>query len=252
MSLLTSRIRVVDAVIVAAVALLALKGIAFLATPTKPENGPDGLPKFGRVLAYPRSEPQPADPETTGSVPSKEAPAPAPPATDTRPAEAAPQGSASERAIRERVSERREELQRQARDLETREKLVEEAERRSDVKAEETRLAEERAAAANGPDAREAAALKGLVVMYETMKPKDAARVFDRLPEDVLVPVVRKIAPRKMAEIMAAMNSDSAQKLTIALARPAAPPAMANAGAGLPPGELPAIEPARPAASGRN
>lgn len=244
--------RIVDAVAVAAVALLALKAVAYLATPAPAETGPDGLPNFGRVFAQPRSNPQLPDPETTGSVPEKPKPAPAAekaePQSEPKAEPAQPKGSAAERAIRDRLGERREELQRQARDLETREKLIEEAERRADAKVEEARLSDEKKAAGNNPAAREAAALKGLVVMYETMKPKDAARVFDKLPEDVLVPVVRQIAPRKMAEILAAMSPDTAQKLTIALARPAVASATeAPAGPGLPPGELPAIEPPKAA-----
>ena len=254
MKLLSGRLRIVDAVIVAAVGLLALKALPYLATSSAPETGPGGLPKFARVLAHARSNPPVPDPDTTGSVPPKDAkPAGATPAAGA--ATAPPpdrgaeepdtaKGSPSERALRERIGERREELARRARDLETREKLIEEAERRVDTRSEEARLADERAAAAADPSRKEAAALKGLVVMYETMKPKDAARVFDRLPEDVLVPVVRQIAPRKMAEIMAAMTSEAAQKLTIALARPVASTAPAGTAApGLPPGELPAIEP---------
>jgi flagellar motility protein MotE (MotC chaperone) len=82
--------------------------------------------------------------------------------------------------------------------------------------------------------------------MYEAMKPKDAARVFDRLPLDVLVPLVAKMSPRKMAEVLAVMQPDSAERLTVALAgraknpdgapRPAPPP-------DLPASELPAIDP---------
>ena len=92
----------------------------------------------------------------------------------------------------------------------------------------------------------EAAAIRNLVVMYENMKPKEAARVFDRLALDVLVPVVLAMNPRKMAEVLAAMQPEAAEKLTVALAtrarglaaeaRAASPP--------LPPNELPAIEPA--------
>jgi hypothetical protein len=51
----------------------------------------------------------------------------------------------------------------------------------------------------------ETANLKNLVTMYEAMKPKDAARVFDRLSHDVLVPVVVQMNPRRMAEVLAAM-----------------------------------------------
>lgn len=264
MKLLTGRIRVVDGVVLAAVALLVLKAISYLATPSAPELGPDGLPTFARVLAHARSNYRPQDPDTTGSIPAKDTkqnPAPAigagaaPALPPTRPEEVeAAKGSPSERAIRERLGDRREELQRRARELETREKLIEETERRNDGRAEEARLAEERAAAGANPAAKEGAALKGLVIMYETMKPKDAARVFDRLPEDVLVPVVRLIAPRKMADIMAAMTSESAQKLTIALARPpSVATAEASAAPGLPPGELQAIEVGpKPAPRSRN
>jgi flagellar motility protein MotE (MotC chaperone) len=78
------------------------------------------------------------------------------------------------------------------------------------------------------------------------MKPKDAAKIFDRLSHDVLVPVVLQMKPPKMAEVLAVMMPETAEKLTVALAtrakglsgetRNAAPSA-------LPPTELPAIEP---------
>lgn len=89
-------------------------------------------------------------------------------------------------------------------------------------------------------------AVKNLVIMYETMKPKDAARVFDRLALDILVPVVQQINPRKMSDVLAAMSPEAAERLTVALSlrgRPAVaaerPPAPMPAG-----NELPAIEPA--------
>jgi flagellar motility protein MotE (MotC chaperone) len=242
------RIRAVDAVILAAGALLVLKALSYLAAPSPPELAADGLPKFAHGLARARTNYVPPDPETTGSVPEKGAkPAVAPAEAPAEPEK--PRGSPSERALRERLGERREELEKRARDLEARERLIEETERRSDAKVEDARRAEERDATGRDPAAKEAAALKGLVVMYETMKPKDAARVFDRLPQDVLVPVVRLIAPRKMAEIMAAMSPEAAQKLTIALARPATSAAPEPSAPGLPPGELPALDlPSKPVA----
>jgi flagellar motility protein MotE (MotC chaperone) len=87
--------------------------------------------------------------------------------------------------------------------------------------------------------------------MYETMKPKEAARVFDRLTHDVLVPVVLQMNPKKMAEVLAVMAPESAEKLTVALAgraRLAAAPTPGLAASPLLPStELPAIEPARAA-----
>ena len=78
------------------------------------------------------------------------------------------------------------------------------------------------------------------------MKPKDAARVFDRLGLDVLVPIVVVMNPRKMAEVLAVMGSEPAEKLTVALAnraRGVEPPQAQAVSAGLPPNELPAIDP---------
>lgn len=243
------RSRVLDGLIVAAVALLALKGLSFVMSPAEPDLAADGLPSFAHVFGYARSNYIPLDPTTTGSVPDKPKEAPPGKADEAKaapPRDEPPPPSASQRAIGERLGERREELQRKSRDLDTREKLIEELERRIDTRADELRKTEEKqpGSAAAAVDA-EAAGLKPLVTMYETMKPKDAARVFERLPQDVLVPVVRQINPRKMAEILAAMSPDSAEKLTVALAARARgqPGDRVPMAGSLPPGELQAIDP---------
>ncbi len=59
-------------------------------------------------------------------------------------------------------------------------------------------------------DDAQAARFKGLVTMYENMKPRDAAKIFDRLDIDVLLEVASKIEPRKMADILAQMSPDTA------------------------------------------
>jgi flagellar motility protein MotE (MotC chaperone) len=136
-----------------------------------------------------------------------------------------------------------------------RERLLENAERKLEARINDLKSLEEKseAAAAKRGDT-EASALRNLVTMYETMKPKEAARVFDRLPHDVLVPVVLQMNPRKMAEVLAVMTPEAAERLTIALANRArgkAEATSARSGTGLPPNELPAIDqntvaPARP------
>jgi flagellar motility protein MotE (MotC chaperone) len=50
------------------------------------------------------------------------------------------------------------------------------------------------------------------------MKPRDAAKIFDRLEIGVLIQVASKIEPRKMSDIMAQMSPDTAQHLTAELA----------------------------------
>ena len=54
--------------------------------------------------------------------------------------------------------------------------------------------------------------------MYETMKPSDAAAIFDELDMPVLLRVARAMNPRKMAPIMAKMDPVKAQDLTAGLA----------------------------------
>ncbi len=67
-------------------------------------------------------------------------------------------------------------------------------------------------------DDAQKAQIAALVKTYSTMKPVDAARIFNSLPEDVLLPVAQSMKSDVLALVMAKMSSDAAQKLTIKLA----------------------------------
>ena len=54
--------------------------------------------------------------------------------------------------------------------------------------------------------------------MYENMKAKDAAKIFDRLDTHVLLDVSSQINPRRMSDILAQMAPEAAEKLTVELA----------------------------------
>ena len=54
--------------------------------------------------------------------------------------------------------------------------------------------------------------------MYESMKPRDAAKIFDRLDVNVLLQVASMMSPRSMSEILALMTPDRAEQLTVELA----------------------------------
>ena len=60
--------------------------------------------------------------------------------------------------------------------------------------------------------------LAALVKTYSSMKPKDAARIFNTLDENVALSVAALLKPDVLAPILGAMNSDAAQKLTVRLA----------------------------------
>jgi flagellar motility protein MotE (MotC chaperone) len=124
--------------------------------------------------------------------------------------------SAAERAVLERLLERRQELEAKARELELRETLLKAAEKN----LEERLAALKKDTGPNGQrkDEAEAARFKGLVTMYETMKPKEAAKIFDRLDIKVLIDVAGQINPRRMSEIMASMTPEVAERLTVEFA----------------------------------
>lgn len=128
--------------------------------------------------------------------------------------------SASERAVLERLQERRQELDSRARELEIRESLLKAHEQRIEAKVEELKGVETRiTAATHQKDDADAARFKSIVVMYENMKAKDAARIFDRMDMAVLIDVASHMKPQKMAEVLAQMQPESAEKLTVELAR---------------------------------
>ena len=127
--------------------------------------------------------------------------------------------SGAERAILERLQERRQELDARARELDIRESLIQGAEKRMDARLTELKEVEGRIKVeTQQKDDAEAARLKGLITMYESMKPRDAAKIFDGLDSSVLLEVASKINPRTMAEILAQMSADVAQHLTVELA----------------------------------
>lgn len=127
--------------------------------------------------------------------------------------------SAAERAVLERLTERRQELEQRARELDVRETLLQEAERRLEARTSELKEIEARiGAATERKEEADRSRLKSLVTMYESMKAKDAARIFDRLDIKLLSEVVNQINPRRMSDIMAQMSPEAAERLTVELA----------------------------------
>jgi flagellar motility protein MotE (MotC chaperone) len=128
--------------------------------------------------------------------------------------------SPSERAILERLQARRQELEQRAREIEIRESLLKSAEKRIEGRVEEAKATEAKISTATGQKAeQDAARFKSIITMYEGMKPKDAAKVFDRLEMSVLYDIASQIAPRKMSDILGLMQPEAAERLTVELAR---------------------------------
>ena len=240
-------IRVMPVVLAAVFGLMVLKvaglvldgGYVFAddAPPARPSWAQQNFnfPGAARVQADNKTRLDPAD--ITGSVEAKdankedakreEAPKPAAPAASPP----KPDGvvvnmdqpapvSASERAILERLQARRQELEQRAREVEIRESLLKTAEKRIGAKVEEGKANDAKTTADAAAKAEaDAARFKGIITMYENMKPKDAAKVFDRLEINVLYSIASQIQPRKMSDILGLMQPEAAERLTVELAR---------------------------------
>jgi flagellar motility protein MotE (MotC chaperone) len=126
-----------------------------------------------------------------------------------------PPPSAGERAVLESLNQRRQELEARARELDVRENLLAATEKRVEARLAEIKEAEARInATVHKKDEVEAARFKSLVSMYENMKAKDAAKIFDRLEMRVLLELASQINPRRMSDILSQMSPEVAERLT--------------------------------------
>ncbi len=118
------------------------------------------------------------------------------------------------------LSERREEIEQRGRALDQREVLLKAAESRIDEKvAELEALRESIEGLLEEHDEGTEAQMKSLVKIYEAMKPKDAARIFEQLDMAVLLDVIERMKERKTAPILAKMDPERAKTITLELAQ---------------------------------
>jgi flagellar motility protein MotE (MotC chaperone) len=146
--------------------------------------------------------------------------------TETAPAQEPAQEQAetglsdSEIELLQQLAGRRETLEMRTRAAEKQQALLKAAEARIDQKVREMKsmqAAIERLIKTY--DDQQEAKIRSLVKIYENMKPKDAARIFEELDMDTLLLVAERMKERKLAPIMAQMNPTKAKDITEELAR---------------------------------
>ena len=118
------------------------------------------------------------------------------------------------------LSRRRDAIERREAELAIREQALKKTIARisSDLDRLET-LHSEIIALTTKVDAEEEERMRQLVKVYETMKAKEAAEIFDRLEPGVLLDVTSRMREAKLASILAKMEPGRARFLTIELAR---------------------------------
>ncbi len=124
----------------------------------------------------------------------------------------------SELELLQRLSERRNVIEAQAQELETREAMLQAAEARIDGKISELQQLEQTLTALVAEaDEQQKAKIGQLVRIYGAMKPKDAARIFNDLDMPILLTVVESMKESKVAPILSNMDSNKATAVTEAL-----------------------------------
>lgn len=118
------------------------------------------------------------------------------------------------------LAKRRDELDSRERGLGEREAMIAATEKRLDDKLAELKQVQFTIEElVKQHDAEQKAQLDSLVKIYENMKPKDAAQIFEELEMDVLLDVVEGMKERKVAPILAVMNPSKAQEVTLELSQ---------------------------------
>lgn len=118
------------------------------------------------------------------------------------------------------LSSRRRTLDKQQKDLQLKENILKVTETKLEQKMQE--LATLRAQVeevVSKYNRHESEKLMSLVKIYENMKPREAAKIFDELELPVLISIVTKMKELKVAPVIAAMNPSKAKELSVELAK---------------------------------
>lgn len=191
--------------------------------------GLPGIPSMGRLdgmliaSATASAPPAPVSPNPVSPNPAQHGAALAAAKPSTAPAMPVPEPdpvSIAERAVLESLRERRGQLERREQALAAREAVLAAAESRLKSRLDEMAALQARLEKLEqSRNEREEAGWRGLVKTYETMRPRDAAAVFDELDMPVLVRIVDRMREAKAAPVLGAMRPDRARLLTAELAR---------------------------------
>lgn len=131
-----------------------------------------------------------------------------------------PTFSETEIAVLQQLAQRRDDLNARESELQRKEALLQATEGRLDQKvADLKQLQATLEGLIRQHDGEQENKLQSLVKIYETMKPADAARIFEQLDMETLLPVVEKMKERKLAAILASLNPEKAKDVTVELKR---------------------------------
>ena len=128
--------------------------------------------------------------------------------------------SRSEMDLLKELSKRRDTLDKEKKDMNVREQVLKATENKIDQKVGELKnLQSQLEVLMKQYDQKENSKILSLVKIYETMKPKDADKIFNELEMPVLLKVVSNMKEVKVAPVIASMDPVKARDLSIELAK---------------------------------
>ncbi len=164
--------------------------------------------------------------------------------------DAIPRYSQTELDLLQNLSKRRDELEQRGRDLDMKEKVLDASEKRiSDKIGEMKTLQAELSKVLTQYNEKQDTQLKSLVKIYESMKPEEAANIFNEMEMPILLDVIGRMSERKVALVLANMSPKKAKDVTQELADKRKRAAQNAAAAAQAAGVTPAAPPSAPAAA---
>jgi len=126
----------------------------------------------------------------------------------------------SEMELLKELAKRREKLEKDKKDLSVREQVLKATENKIDQKVIDLKsLQSQLEDLMKQYEQKENSKILSLVKIYETMKPKDAANIFNELEMPVLLKVVSNMKEVRVAPVIASMDTVKARELSIELSR---------------------------------
>lgn len=226
MSIFASHLRVLPMLIGAASLLLVVKvesvwnGIQDVARPTLAITTATAAEPSQEAVTSPPTHAVDAAPLRQVVSGATGPAAPAIPVAQAPQSQQAAELSPAELDVLQQLAERRKSLDERERAIAERGSLLQAAEARIDQKIQDLRdLRVTLEQLTKLRDEQEERKILSLVKIYETMKPKDAARIFQELELETLLLVVDRMKERKLAPVLAEMNPNKAMEITVELAK---------------------------------
>ena len=183
-----------------------------------PAITPAELERAATATAAPAAATSNAAAPPTPAVAAEETDEAPPPAAAFTPTDGR-EYSNTELEILQSLSKRREELDLRERNLSESAALLKAAEQEVDRKLSELNSLKAEIEKLLGTQEKvEEQRIASLVKIYEAMKPKEAATIFNTLDPDVLLSVVSRMNERRLSPILASMDPEKARMVTIRLA----------------------------------